>query len=156
MPTHFRWITEWTLDAPIAGVWYVLSEPERYPEWWPGIEQVKTVSGNGDVGTITDHVVKAGPGLRLRFRMTTVERRQPEKARLSVSGDSEGFTEWRLQGIGEGRTAVTHAWDVELQRPTLRMVARIPGAGSFFERRHRATMAQGRRNLERILAATAR
>lgn len=152
MVAHFRWVTEWSFDAPAEAIWAILSDAERYPSWWPGFESVRTVSGSGGIGTISEHVVAAGGGLRLRFRMTVEDRRDPEFVRMAVTGDSEGVTEWHVRRLDERVTSVTHVWDIELRRPFLRLSAGLPGAGMFFHRRHRATMAKGRQNLERLLS----
>lgn len=147
---RLRFVTEWSFDASREGVWALLGDPERYPSWWPGFEEVRTVSGDGEVGSVTEHRVNVGMGLVLRFRMEVQERRPAEYVRLSVTGDSAGVTEWRLEER-DGRTAVTHVWDVDVQRPLLRIASSFPGSRGFFARRHYRTMGAGRANLERLL-----
>ena len=39
MPEFTRSIT---IDAPLEQVWKLLHDPERFPEWWTGIETVVT------------------------------------------------------------------------------------------------------------------
>ena len=143
-------VTQWTFDAPIARVWALLCEPEKFPFWWPGFEEVKTISGSGDVGSVTEHRVNVGFRLRLRFRMEALERKDPKFMRLGVAGDSAGYTEWRLRQDGAS-TAVIHVWNVDVQRASLRFMSRLPGAIGFFKGQHMHTMAAGRVNLERLL-----
>lgn len=155
MTARFRWVTEWTFNVPAGTLWTILSDAERYPTWWVGFESVRTASGTGGPGTVTEHVVNAGGGLRLRFRMTVEERRDPEYIRMMVTGDSQGVTEWQLRTTGDGVTSVTHVWDIEIRRPVLRLFSALPGARMFFARRHRSTMAKGRRNLQALLSGQA-
>lgn len=150
MGKPLRFITQWTFDEPIDRVWAVLSKPDLYPKWWPGFETVATVSGAGDVGTVTDDLVNVGFGMRLHFRMTVEEMKAPQHSRSRVEGDSAGVTEWRLVANGRG-TSVTHLWDVTVQRRSLRLMSLLPGSYGFFKRRHVSTMRAGHTNLIRLL-----
>lgn len=87
--TRFHFVTEWTFEVPVEQVWALLNEPERFPEWWPGFEQVAKVSGDGEIGSITRYRVRGDFGLAFDFTMQVKEKREPEHLRLTaISLDS--------------------------------------------------------------------
>ena len=36
-PGRYKFTTEWTIPAPPERVWAELMDPERWPQWWPGV-----------------------------------------------------------------------------------------------------------------------
>ena len=46
----YRFLTAWLLDAPPEAVWAALHDPERWPEWWPGVELVELLDAGDENG----------------------------------------------------------------------------------------------------------
>lgn len=53
------------IDAPVEKVWEVLTNPENWPQWFPGIESVANVSALSEGGTFewTNAEGKTGKGV---------------------------------------------------------------------------------------------
>src|SRR5262245_31902139 len=89
---HLR--SQWMIAAPIDLVWQQLSRPERWPEWWPAVLAVETLS-NGDangIGAYRRMHWRTALPYRLSFNMRTT---RVEKHRL-IEGQSDG----ELAGVG--------------------------------------------------------
>lgn len=55
------------IDAPVAEVWKLISDPYHLPRWWPGVTRVQDVRP----GSFTQVVpTKRGKPMRLDFRVT--------------------------------------------------------------------------------------
>ena len=39
----YRFVTEWTLEAPIEAVWHELTHSEHWPSWWKGVLSVELI-----------------------------------------------------------------------------------------------------------------
>lgn len=148
--SRFRFVTEWRFDSPIDRVWALLNEPEGFPRWWPGFEQAKTISGDGEVGSVTQYRVRGDFGLIFDFTTEVEETQAPEYLRLKANGDLSGTGEWRLR-TEEGRTEVTYVWEVEVRQLWLRLLGMLPGSRRFMERSHNRVMTAGGANLARLL-----
>ena len=100
MPT-FRFHHEWRLTAPLARVYAVLADVERYQQWWPqvrGAERIDEESGRTRIRSV------------LPYTLDLVLRREVEdegagRLRVGVSGDLEGWCEWTLAEEGGGTVA---------------------------------------------------
>ncbi len=151
----FRFVTEWSVPAAIERVWDELNRPERVPQWWPGFEHAESVSGErNQVGAVSRYRVRGSMGLVFDFTLTVAAVREPAYLLLRASGDFVGTGEWHLASAESG-TTVTYVWDVEVQRPVLRWLSRLPGARAYLTRSHHRVMAEGGRNLARLLEAEA-
>jgi uncharacterized protein YndB with AHSA1/START domain len=63
MPTTTR---RATLDAPPAAVWQTVADPHQLPRWWPRVERVEGVSGQGFTQVMRS---KRGALVRADFRI---------------------------------------------------------------------------------------
>ena len=59
-----------TVEAPIAEVWKLVSDPYNLPRWWPRVSRVENVSGDGGRRTRWTKVLETseGRGVRADFR----------------------------------------------------------------------------------------
>lgn len=116
--------------APPEDVWATVGDPYHMPRWWPRVERVELVRGDGFTQLLrTDK----GRAIRADFRVTQSRRPELRRWRQEVAGTPfEGILEWseteiRLEPDGDAGTRVTLA-----QEQKLRGLARF---GGFMARR---------------------
>jgi carbon monoxide dehydrogenase subunit G len=116
--------------APPDDVWATVGDPYHLPRWWPRVERVELVQGDGFTELLrTDK----GRAIRADFRVTKSRRPELRGWRQEVAGTPfEGILAWseteiRLEPSGDGSTRVS----IE-QEQKLRGMARF---GSFMMRR---------------------
>jgi uncharacterized protein YndB with AHSA1/START domain len=99
------------LGASPDEVWRVVSDPERLPDWWPGVSRVEEVSAGAWTKVLT-----SPRGKPIRADYSLVESRQPERLvwRHEVEESpferilAESLTEIELDPAGGGtRVTVT-------------------------------------------------
>jgi uncharacterized protein YndB with AHSA1/START domain len=116
--------------APPEDVWATVGDPYHMPRWWPRVERVELVRGDGFTQLLrTDK----GRAIRADFRVTQSRRPELRRWRQEVAGTPfEGILEWseteiRLERSGDVGTRVTLE-----QEQKLRGLARF---GGFMARR---------------------
>lgn len=152
----YRFHTVWTVAAPLEAVWDVIFDAERWPEWWPGVEQVKALDhGRGDlkIGSRTEQVWRSRLPYSVRFETVTdrVERLRLIEGR--VDGDLRGTGVWRFDAA-VAATTVSYDWRVETTSPWMNALARI--ARPVFRWNHDWVMRQGGEGLVERAAPTGR
>lgn len=105
-----------TIKAPAEGVYQVIKDVERYPQFIPEVKEVHIINGDPQ-GRITRwHAVIDGVAFRWTERDECDDARMMVKYRL-VEGDLEKFEgEWRVEQDGEG-ARVTLTVEYELGIP---------------------------------------
>jgi uncharacterized protein YndB with AHSA1/START domain len=118
------------VGAPPEDVWATVGDPYHMPRWWPRVERVELVRGDGFTQLLrTDK----GRAIRADFRVTQSRRPELRRWRQEVAGTPfEGILEWseteiRLERAGDAGTRVTLE-----QEQKLRGLARF---GGFMARR---------------------
>jgi uncharacterized protein YndB with AHSA1/START domain len=99
-----------TLRAPPEDVWRVVTDPERLPRWWPGVERVEVAAP--DAWT---EVLLSPSGRPVRADYSLVEAEAPRRLvwRQELEGSpferilSESFVELALEEAGEGSARLT-------------------------------------------------
>jgi uncharacterized protein YndB with AHSA1/START domain len=150
----YRFLTRWQFDAPIDRVWAVITDVERYPDWWPGVQKV-VVQGPDNtlrVGQIAELAVRSSLPYTLHFRTEVIDFTAPERLVVRSTGELTGRGEWTLTPAESG-TEVTYLWEVTLDKPPFSLLARLPGVRRLLESNHDRVMAQGGANLRRLLAS---
>jgi uncharacterized protein YndB with AHSA1/START domain len=111
--------------APADDVWVTVSDPYHLPRWWPRVERVELVQGDGFTQLLrTDK----GRAIRADFRVLQSRRPELRRWRQEVDGTPfEGILAWseteiRLEPAGGGSTRVTLQ-----QEQKLRGMARLGG-----------------------------
>lgn len=140
-------VTIWHLEAPLERVWEILSHPEKWPAWWPYVEEVKLVEAgnphNGE-GSIHHHVWSTCLPYRLRFQLEALCVKPGRSVKARVSGDLVGLGQCRLRSCGH-LTVVRFDWHVHTRRRWMNIVA--PLARPVFLWNHQRVMAAGERSL---------
>jgi uncharacterized protein YndB with AHSA1/START domain len=111
-------------------LWATVADPYHLPRWWPRVERVELVQGDGFT-----QLLRTDKGRAIRADFRVVQSRRPEVRRWRQEVDGTPFagilawseTEIRLEPAGAGSTRVTLE-----QEQKLRGMARF---GTFMVRR---------------------
>jgi uncharacterized protein YndB with AHSA1/START domain len=74
-----------SIDAPPEEIWAVVADPARLPEWFEGIDRVRTLDGDPELGR---HAIE-GPWGEQRFEIVRVLEQEKQGSRLSWRDESE-------------------------------------------------------------------
>ncbi|MDC0716308.1 SRPBCC family protein [Nannocystis bainbridge] len=143
----FRLRSEWAFAADPAAVWRWVADAPRYPSWWPGFERAEPGDASGD---LVHCRVRGDFGLTLAFVQRVTLREPPRRLEFTADGDLVGRGTWDLTATASG-TQVTMLWEVDLGRPLLRALARLPPVKRWMAGSHHRVMEQGRRSLAAAL-----
>jgi hypothetical protein len=149
--TRFVMISRWRLETTRERIWSLLTEPTGWPDWWPHLRSVSRLDRGEPDGAGARHsfVWRSGLGYRLRIVMTTTRTQRLRELEASASGDLRGIGLWLIEDDAPGALRLTYRWDVELNRPWMRLLA--PLLQGVFARRHFAVMASGAAGMARQL-----
>jgi uncharacterized protein YndB with AHSA1/START domain len=111
--------------APPEELWATVGDPYHLPRWWPRVERVELVQGDGFT-----QLLRTDKGRAIRADFRVVQSRRPELRRWRQEVDGTPFegilawseTEIRLEPAGPGSTRVTLE-----QEQKLRGMARLGG-----------------------------
>jgi Polyketide cyclase / dehydrase and lipid transport len=148
---EYRFLTTWVLDASAVDVWKAIYEIERWPEWWPGVEEVTKLRGGRDdgVGAVFRHRWRSRIPYVVEFDVETTCVERLRLIAAAARGKLAGTGTWRFWD--GSATAVTYEWNVATTAPWMNAVA--PVARPVFEWNHHAIMRWGGEGLARRLGA---
>ncbi|MBA2615259.1 MAG: polyketide cyclase [Actinobacteria bacterium] len=151
MRPAYRFLTTWVLDAPREEVWQAVSEVERWPEWWRGVEAVQELEHGDDdgLGSVYRHRWRSRLPYTVGFDMRTTRIERLHVLEGEASGELQGFGRWRF--YEDEATAVTYEWVVRTRRPWMNAVA--PVGRPVFVWSHNVVMRWGGECLARRLGA---
>jgi len=150
---------EIVIDAPPEAVFAFLAQPERMPEWTPGVQSVKlTSAGPIGVGSTTETIVEVmGVKQTLVGRCTTFE---PPHRFVVENATARGFS---VGGVSVGRVQSTSTSELAPEGAGTRLHARLEytvSAGfvtglaeSLIAPRMKADFEQSIQTLKRLLEA---
>lgn len=106
--------------------WEAISDPRRFRTWWPWLRELQgdRLEAGGRYGC----EIRAPIPYSLRFAVEVVDLVPERSLEAVVSGDLAGPAWLEVEPSdngGEDSTSVRLAWEMELQRPVLRMAARL-------------------------------
>jgi hypothetical protein len=152
--SHYAFVTDWELAAPLPAVWELIAHPLAWPAWWRGVERVEELRP-GDAegrGSVLRYTWRSRLPYRLRFDMRTTEVARHERLCGEASGELRGVGRWTF-AEALGVTRVRYEWEVEATKRWMRLLA--PVARPAFEWNHDVVMGWGEAGLRARLAATA-
>lgn len=150
--THYSFTTLWRLDAPVAAIWTAITEVERWPQWWRGVETVQPLRP-GDaagVGAIYRYTWKSKLPYRLVFEMETTHVAPYRRLEGRAQGELQGVGCWAFNVTG-GVTTVRYDWNVQTTQAWMKLLA--PVARPLFAWNHDVVMAWGGEGLAQLLGA---
>ncbi|MBW3576681.1 MAG: SRPBCC family protein [Actinobacteria bacterium] len=106
----------WRVTASPQDVWDVVSDLERWREWWPAIRETEEIESGGVDGT--GRRVRLGfnspiPGRGLHLDAEVTDAEPPRRLAIaSARGGLEGSGELVITVEGDGTTRVDYRWDV--------------------------------------------
>ena len=147
---RYRFLTAWLLEARRSDVWDVLHDPERWPQWWPGVERVERLEpGDADgVGSVFRNRWRSALPYTVEFTARTTRLEAPHLIEVEATGELAGEGRWRLFE-GAGVVAVTYEWSVRTTPRWMNAVA--PVARPALAWNHHAIMRRGGEGLARRL-----
>jgi uncharacterized protein YndB with AHSA1/START domain len=148
--SDYRFVTRWTIPAPIDRVWRELMTPDEWPTWWRGVERVELLRpGTGlGVGALRRYTWKSRLPYRLSFTMETTRIDELRTIEGEATGELQGRGRWSLD-FSDGQTRVEYVWEVETTKRWMRLLS--PLARPLFAWNHDVVMEWGRVGLLRRL-----
>lgn len=139
---HYRFESEWELEAPIDRVFDLLSHPEDFQRWWPSVTRSERLEeGDEDgVGAIAEYTLRSPVFYSMDFQAKALEVERPRRIHTLVRGDLIGTGTYELEQL-EGRTMIRFLWYVSTTRRWMNVVA--PLARPLFVWAHHHVMREG-------------
>ena len=144
----FHFHHQWRLPAAPQRVFDALADVERYAGWWPQVRSAERID---------DHSGRTAIRSFLPYTLHLVLRREVEDwsnghLRVKVSGDLEGWCEWRVRHGDNGTGATIAEFDQEaILTPTL-LARTAHVTGPLLRANHGWMMRSGRTGLADYLA----
>ena len=155
-PTSFKFISRWELSAERDAVWDALVDFQKWPVWWPGLEQVvETIHGDAvGIGQKATAVWRGPVGYTMKIAIESVERVRPEYLRGVATGDVLGEGVWRLETVESNWTSIAFDWQVRTNRKWMEFLA--PVARPLFVSSHDHVMKEGAEGIATHLSCNMR
>lgn len=149
---HYRFVTEWRVDATAERVWDVLLDYRQWPAWWKGFRSVEQLSAGDPSGrgmVIRQRWHSLLP-YTLVFELEILDLEHPRLVEGRASGDVEGACTWRIDEH-EGWTTVRFVMDVHTTRWWMNLP--VPFAARIFALNYDTVMRWGAKGMARVIAA---
>ena len=139
---HYKFESEWELEAPIDRVFELLTHPEDFQRWWPSVTDSRRLEeGDEDgVGAIAAYTLRSPVFYTMDFQAKALEVERPRRIHTLVRGDLIGTGTYELEQK-EGRTMIRFLWYVSTTRRWMNVVA--PVARPLFVWAHHHVMREG-------------
>jgi len=148
----YRFITIWSIEAPIEAVCEAVSNSLYWPQWWRNVESVVELAP-GDargIGCVRRYTWRGRLPYRLTFDIRVVHIEPLATIEGIASGDVAGLGRWSFTTDG-AVTIVRYDWQVHTTPLWMNLLALF--ARPFFKWNHDAVMQQGGEALARMLNA---
>lgn len=149
---EYHLLTIWRIEAPLVQVYAAIHDSSRWPDWWPGVQEVKQeASGDADgVNSIWRYSWQGHLPYRVVFEVCATRIEKLVAIEGVARGDLEGIGRWYFSRQGT-LSVVRCEWHVRSTLWWMNLIA--PFARSMFIRNHTQVMAQGGEGLARLLAS---
>ena len=139
---HYMFETEWVVSAPIEEVFELISHPENYSDWWPGVKESHLMEQGDDrgVGRTGTYTIQSPLGYKMRFETRAVDVDRPVRVSTVVRGELVGTGTHYLEKRENG-TFVRFNWYVSTTKRWMNAIAGVARPGFAFA--HRYVMFNG-------------
>lgn len=146
-PAAFAFASRWEVSAGRQAVWDALVDFNRWPVWWPALEEViETIHGDEEgIGQKAIAVWRGPVGYTLKMAIEAVEKVHPEFLRGVATGDVVGEGTWTLATTADQWTSIEFDWNVRTNRKWMEFLA--PLARPLFVSSHDHVMKEGAEGL---------
>jgi hypothetical protein len=147
---EYRFVTDWSFQAPLPLVWEAITESLHWPSWWKGVLAVEELAPGdmNSLGQVRRYAMRSLLPYTLTFEMRLAERVPLRRLRGIASGELEGEGIWTFQEEA-GVTRVRYEWNVRTSKRWMNVLA--PIAKPLFTWNHDRIMEWGRNGMERRL-----
>ena len=146
----YEFVTIWRFKSPLAPVWEMIYNSDRWPSWWKGVERVERLKEGDEnsIGSIHRYTWKSKLPYRLTFDMELTRVEQMSIIEGKALGELAGKGLWQLSMDGEV-TMARYDWQVETTKAWMNLLT--PVARPFFKWNHDVVMRWGAEGLAREL-----
>jgi carbon monoxide dehydrogenase subunit G len=139
---HYKFESEWELEAPIDRVFELLTHPEDFQRWWPSVTDSRRIEEGDDdgVGAVAAYTLQSPVFYSMDFQAKALEVDRPRRIHTLVRGDLIGTGTYLLEQQ-QSRTKVVFLWYVATTRRWMNLVA--PVARPLFVWAHHHVMREG-------------
>jgi hypothetical protein len=146
---EYKFITRWKLDASLPEVWEIVSDIQRWHEWWKGVLEVKVISDSADGKIRFAHTWRSFIPYKLKFITAITEIVPLKSITATATGELEGTGRWEFKEESNGGTIVTYYWFVRTTSIWMNMSA--PFLSWLFRMNHDTVMRWGGEGLAKKL-----
>lgn len=150
---EYRLLTIWRIQAPLDEVYAAIHNSLRWPDWWPGVQNVEQVAaGDADgINSVWRYSWRGQLPYRVVFEVYATRIERLVAIEGTTRGDLEGIGRWHFSRQ-DAVSIVRCEWHVRSTRWWMNLIA--PVARSMFIRNHALVMAQGGAGLARLLRSS--
>ena len=148
----YRFVTIWSIEAPIEAVCEAISLSLNWPQWWRNVERVEELAPGDDrgIGSVRRYTWRGRLPYRLTFDIRVIHIEPLAAIEGIASGDVEGVGRWSFTADG-AVTIVRYEWQIRTTPVWMNLLALF--ARPFVKWNHDAVMQQGGEALARMLNA---
>ncbi|MDQ3817197.1 MAG: SRPBCC family protein [Acidobacteriota bacterium] len=146
----YEFVTVWRFKSPIAPVWEMIYNSDRWPSWWRGVERVERLKEGDEnsIGSVHRYTWKSKLPYRLTFDMELTRVEPMSVIEGKALGELAGKGLWRLSSEGAVTTA-RYDWQVQTTKAWMNLLT--PIARPIFKWNHDVVMRWGAEGLAREL-----
>jgi uncharacterized protein YndB with AHSA1/START domain len=141
----FRYDRSFEFDVAPRDLWSVLTQTDRYPEWWPWLRDFDRAEI--EAGAVASCVVQGPLPYTLRFEVVVESVVPEERVATQVRGDLSGPAVLELTERPGGSSARLQ-WSLELRDRLLRPLSRVARPAMVWA--HDRVIEIGLREFERV------
>ncbi|HKC63867.1 MAG TPA: SRPBCC family protein [Pyrinomonadaceae bacterium] len=146
----YEFVTLWRFKSPLAPVWEMIYNSDRWPAWWKGVERVERVreGDENSIGSVHRYTWKSKLPYRLTFEMELTRVEPMSIIEGKALGELAGRGLWQLSS-DEEVTVARYDWQVQTTKAWMNLLT--PIARPLFKWNHDVVMQWGAEGLAREL-----
>ena len=146
---NYSFESHWHIPAAITVVVPLISDVEKWPEWWPGLESAVVKKETEDlVGSTATMVWQAMSGYKIHLRLHITHLQPNRSISYDSAGDLAGHGSWTFREVGT-KTDMIIKWQVHTTKVWMNLLT--PLLKPIFKYNHRRMMRQGEKGLIDLL-----